>query len=214
MTAPAIRGYATTDDVAAFLGVTLTAPQVAQAAATIARAETWIDQATNRTFLSGPVIDETFFAPYHIDPPTVSTNYAAGWVPMGANLLLARTPVQSVEVVTGVPYLNVTPIVLIRDLEWEIRDLATGTVRLIVPTAYYQTRVSYTPVNACPADITQATIMLAATWLIPHLNPEAWQVDSFRLPDLEVRYAKGSNALGVPPEVQDVVDSYRFRSVG
>lgn len=212
LTAPAIRGYAQPEDVAAFLGLTFTPAQQLACAAVIARAEDWVDQETNRTWLSGPVLDETFFSPYGLDPPSFFTNYVSGWVPLGSALYLARTPVQSVEAIKGTGWLGSDEVTLVRNLDYEVRDLTNGLIRVTVPSAYYRIRANYTPVDACPPKVTQATVMIAATWMIPNLNPDAWQVESVALPDLKVTYAKGSNTLGVPPEVAGLLEPLRFRS--
>jgi hypothetical protein len=214
LTAATPRGYCTADDVANFLGITFTTAQLPHVNAIISRVETWIDQETNRTWLSAPVTQEAKFSPFGLDPPSFFTNYVSGWVPLGSAIYLDVTPVQSVERMQGVGWLDSVPLLLTNNLDYEVRDLKTGLLRLIVPSAYYKVLIDYTPVDACPLDITQAAIMEAATWLIPNLNPESWLVDRIQLPDLTIVYSKSSNTVMVPPEVDDIIGRYRFRSVG
>lgn len=213
LTAPAIRGYCQPEDVADFLGVTFTGAQLPHVLATIGRVERWIDEELNRTWLSGPIQAEAKFSPYGLDPPSFFTSYVAGWVPLGSAIYLNVTPVQSVERMQGVGWLNSDPFVLVRNLDYEVRDLPTGLIRLTVPSAYYKVMIDYSPVNACPGDITQLAVMVAATWLIPNLNPDSWLVDSVQLPDLKIVYAKASNSVNVPPECDEIIERYRFRSI-
>ena len=214
LTTIAPKGYCQPEDVEEFLGITFSDRARSQCRALIGRAERWMDEETNRKWLIGPVAQETFYSPYGLDPPSFFTGYVAGWVPLGAAIILKNPPIANVIQVDGTGWLDSVPLVLVNNLDYEFRDPDVGYVRLVVPSAFYRVRVTYAPQDACPADITQATVMLVATWMIPHLNPDSWLVDEIKLPDLDVRYSKQSNSVEVPAEIDEIIERYRFRAVG
>jgi len=207
------KNFCTADDIGVFLGRTFTAEQLQAINALIPRAERFIEQECNRQWSSGPVINETIFAPYGLDPPSFFTSSIAGWVPIGSAIFLKETPVQSVQRVQGAGWLTSPDVTLIEGQEWEVRDLEMGLLRLTVPSAYYRLKIDYTPVAACPPDITQAAIALVSTWLRPMLNPDTFGTSWYQTPDISVHFSSGASSLGVSEDIQAILDNYRFRVI-
>jgi hypothetical protein len=187
----AARGYCTADEVAAFLGLTFTAGQEAQAEALIERAEAEIDGATERGWLVGEQSDEVHY-------------------PLGRLIFLRYAPVESVEEITGRISLGGAETALTEEVDYEVRDLESGLIRLVT-LGYERLLVSYTPVDSVPGDIKQATIELVANRMQPSLQPNSYGLDSYSLPDLTVNFARSHVQAALPPAVQQVVERYRYR---
>lgn len=188
----AAKGYCTAALVAAFLGKTFTTDQTTQANSLIERAEAYIDNQTGRGWLVGAQTDEAHFLGQK------------PWV------FLRYTPVQEITAVTGRTAPGEDEAALTLDEDYEVRDLETGLIRLLV-SGYDRILVDYTPVATVPGDLVQAAIELVTNWLQPSLQPGTYGLDSYSLPDLTVRFSRAHVQEVVPPTVQQVIDSYRYR---
>ncbi len=191
----AAKGYCVAADVEVMLGRTFTAAQHNHAENLIERAEIWIDTYTNRGWLVGVQTNEAHFWPSFL-------------------VYLDYSPIDSVTSVNGRTDIGEAETALVVDDDYEVRDLATGLIYLVEPSAYDRIRVTYTPTAAVPADITQACIELAAAWLQPHLSPGSYGIDSYSLPDLTVRYARSHVQEVMPPTVRAILDAYRHPQAG
>lgn len=187
----AAKGYCAYTDVETFLGKTFTAGQQTHCNNLIERAEIFIDNETNRGWLVGAQTDERFYSPsFHI--------------------FLRYTPVTSITAVTGRAALAETETTLTANVDYEVRDLASGHISLVTPGSYDRVMVDYTPVASVPGDIKEACIELVANWMQPALQPGTYGLDSIQLPDYTVRYARSHVQEAAPPTVQRVLDRYRY----
>jgi len=187
----AAKGYCTAQDVADFLGKTFTAGQITHCNNLIERAEVDIDEETGRGWLVGVQTDERHF-------------------PINRLVFLRYAPVTSVASVTGRVALGEMEETLVSNEDYELRDPATGLI-LLMKSGYERLLVDYTPVNSVPGDIKQATIELVAMRMQPHLQPGAYGLDSYSLPDLTVNFARSHVQQAMPPAVQQVIERYRYR---
>jgi len=188
----AAKGYCTSADVEAFLGITFTAGQTAQCNSLIEQVEITIDGETNRAWLTGAQTDEAVFYP-------------------GYEVFLRYAPVASVESITGRAGLGNDEEALTVDEDYEVRDLDGGLVYVVRPGNYDRLLIDYTPVATVPADIKKACIEWVAVGLQPQLQPGSFGLDSYSLPDLTVRFSRSHVQAAMPPGVQQVIDRYRFR---
>jgi hypothetical protein len=185
------KGYCTVDDIAAFLGRTFTAAQLAQCDALIESAEIFIDEETNRGWLVGAQTDEA----HYISSQNVWLRYA---------------PVATVATVTGRSGLGETEETLTVDDDYEVQDLNGGLIVLTSPGNYDRVLISYTPVDTLPADLKQACIEIVSAWLQPSLAPGMYGLDSYSLPDLSVKFSRSHVQQPAPPMAQRVLDRYRY----
>lgn len=188
----AAKGYCTASDVESFLGVTFTAGQTTQCNNLIEQAEVFIDEETNRAWLTGVQTDE---AVYHPD----------------YKVYVRYVPLTSVEAITGRSGLGETDEALTVDEDFEVRDLESGLIYIVSPGNYDRLLIDYTPVDTVPADIKKACIELVAVGLQPQFQPGSFGLDSYSLPDLTVRFSRSHVQAAAPPTVQQVIDRYRFR---
>lgn len=191
----AAKGYCTTDDIEAFLAVDLTATQLSQAETLIEQAEAYIDGECNRGWLVGAQTDEAHYHP-------------------GYFLHLKYAPVASITAITGRAGLGQSEETLTADEDYEVRDLDSGLIYLVSPGNYDRVQVDYTPAASVPAEITRACVELVAAWLQPQLQPGAFGIDSYSLPDLTVKFNRSYNQVALPPTVQAILDRYRYRIHG
>ena len=188
----AAKGYCTSADVEAFLGITFTTTQTTQCDNLIEQVEITIDGETNRAWLTGAQTGE---AVYHPDYE-VYVRYA---------------PLTSVEAITGRAGLGEADEALTADEDYEVRDLESGLIYIVSPGNYDRLLIDYTPVATVPADIKKAVIEWVATGLQPQLQPGSYGLDSYSLPDLTVKFSRSHVQAAMPPGVQQVIDRYRFR---
>lgn len=188
----AAKGYCTVKNIADFLGLEMTAAQAVQCQSLIERAENYIDNETGRGWLVGPQTDEAHF------------------LGQGRWVFLRYAPVASVTAVTGRTGPGETEETLTLNEDYEVRDLETGLIRLLV-NGYDRILVDYTPVASVPGDLVQAAIELVANWLQPHLQTGSFGLDSYSLPDLTVKFARSHSQEVAPPLAKMVIDSYRYR---
>lgn len=185
------KGYCTFADVENLLGETFTEKQQVQCDSLIEAAEKYLDEKTNRAWLTGAQTDEA----HYIE---------------GQNIFLKYVPITSVEDLTGRAGLGESETSLTVDVDYEVRDLNSGHIVLENPGDYDRILVDYTPVATVPADIKQATIEIVAARLQPTLRPGMFGVDSYSLPDLTVRFARSHVQQAVPPYAQEVIDNNRY----
>jgi hypothetical protein len=193
----AAKGYCTADEVAAFLGKTFTPAQETNCDLLIELAEVEIDEETGRGWLVGPQTDEI----YYPSPPGSFWNNV---------VFLRYTPLLTIEGITGRTGPGEDETGLAADVDYEVRDPAAGTIRLL-NGGYERLLLSYTPVDEVPGDIRQATIELVATRIQPQLQPGTFGVDSYSLPDLTVNFSRSHVQAAFPPTVQRVLDRNRYR---
>lgn len=191
----AARGYTNPDRVAGYLGLTLTAAQVAQAGTLLEAAEAAIDEHCHRAWLLGTQTDETH------------------WGPFGPNLYVRYPPCTAITAVKGRSGLGASETVLVAGEDYEVRDLAAGRIWLAAPAVYDRLRVTYTPDAALPPDVALAATELVASYLVEHLRPESYGLESFRLPDLEVRIARWLRERELPPGVAARLAPHVFHRV-
>lgn len=143
----ASKGYATPDDVAAFLNNTLSPAQEALCDMAIEAAEGQIDYVTRHAWLETGPIQETLVQP------------------VGIRIQLAKPPLITVDEVSYVSWPGATSYPITEACGgWYLQSAKDGI--LIVPFAHhsYSVTVEYTPnTDPVPADIHLATIVQAAS---------------------------------------------------
>jgi hypothetical protein len=185
------HAYCTVNQVASFLGRTLTAGEQVEATRLITAATAEIDGETNRAWLQGAITNEAIYFPY----PAVWLRY---------------TPVASVEAVRARTGLEADEVVLTVNVDYEVRDLAAGLIVLTNPFPFQRVTVDYTQVADVPGDIEQACIELVASRLSAALYPGSYGVDSIQLPDYTVRYSRAHVQEAYPPNVARILARNRF----
>lgn len=185
----AVKGYCTVAQVAAIAGE-LNAAQAARAAQLIEAAEVHLDTQIGRGWLVGAQTQEATYSPAHF-------------------VFLHYWPVASVATVYGRSGVDAVEATLTATTDYEVESLASGRIHILYPHLYDRIRVTYTPDDAVPANVSQACAELAAHWLQPTLRPGTYGLDSYSLPDLTVRFARSHIGTAVPPFVENVIDYYR-----
>lgn len=191
----AAKGYTTTDLVAAELGRTLTAPQLAQCATLIEQAEAWIDHVTGGTWLlASTVTDELHYL-------TGQVVYLHRWpVAAIASLTVRQDGAQETDLVVGDDY--------------DILDGAHGMVMVRGFGRGTLLKVSYTTDSVVlPGDLARAATMLVAHWMLRSLDPDRQGLESYSVgSDLSVKFRTDSNG-GVPDDLLAMVRSHRVSIV-
>lgn len=184
----AAKGYCTHADVATFLGLTLTAGQQTYATSLLETVEQLVDAETGRGWLMGAQTNETYY-----------------WTEWPDSLIYLRyTPINTgvALVITGRTALGEDEETLVADTDYEVMDFAGGVIRLINPSEWNRIQVDYTPVATVPTPVRDATAEWVAALMQPMLRPDTYGVESFSLPDLSIKFAKGGAAAGeIPPGV-------------
>jgi hypothetical protein len=191
----AIKGYTNPDRVADYLGVSLTAAQIAQAARLIEAAEAAIDAYCGRAWLLGVQTDEAHYAPFT------------------SRLYVRYPPCSAITTVKARASAGDAETVLVSGEDYEVRSLEDGLIWLASPEAHDRIRVTYTPDASLPADVALAATELVASYLQPALRPDSYGLESFRLPDLEVRFARWQGGPDLPPGVMQRLGAYVFTRV-
>lgn len=189
----AAKGYTTKEKVAASLGLTFSAAQNAQCDALIPDVEAWVDQQTQRAWLTGAVTDELHPVKYCHD--------------LGAFVLVKNTPIASVESVkVRSASFSATDTSLVEGTGYVVRDVALGRLELLRSYVGHTARVSYTPVATLPGDLELAVTAIVAYFLAPALQQsDMTNVESYSLPDLTVKFRPGL----VPMQHRATVLSHR-----
>ncbi len=200
----AAKGYCTKADVAAYLGITLTAGQQTQCDDLILKAEARVDQMTRRAWLTGPQTDEIGLVRCDIERALgyIYTKY----YPIAS---VASVKVRS----TAFDATDTTLTANASSEGYQLYDLSSGLI--YVPRSYvgYISRVSYTPVATMPQDLELAVIQLVAHWLQAALQPETAGIESYSIgQDLTVKY-RSSAGYSIPSDVERVILSYRDRRI-
>ena len=181
------KGYTTKARVAQELGITLTVAQESYIDTLIEEVEGAIDAFCGRGWLTGAITDELYLMP-------------------GRNLELRHYPVASVQAVSGrMGAIADAWEVLTVNEDYEVVDLAAGY--LLLGQWWARVKVSYTPAATVPVEIKSAATAWVAMLFSPSLTAGQTGgivgVESFKLPDLEVKFGKGvsggSAAAGVMP---------------
>lgn len=142
------KGYASVDDLAAYMGMSFTAAQELIADLSIGTAEGWIDRATRHAWLEDSPITETIY------PSGVSYSR------------VAKPPVESFDSVSVVWGAGGTAVVLDGTCgQYTVRSLRDGILLLPFGIQHaYAINVVYTPTGEPPPDeVTLATLVLAAS---------------------------------------------------
>lgn len=188
----AARGYCTIDDVASWLGVTLSAEQAEQGDRLIEAAEVEMDGLMNRGFLLGTVTNERHEARFQVwlrNLPVTSITAVAGRVIDDPNEVWETIAPADYELISGV----------------------NGLMTVAGTWAYEVLRVTYVQTAVVPADLRQACAELVASKLQTTLNPALYGVDAVTLPDYSVKYNRAmTGAGGMPPNVAMVCERYRM----
>lgn len=195
----ASKGYASTAEVAAYLGLTFTSPQNTQADALIEAAELYVDRTTHRVWKVGATVTNEDH--YGLDGPYI-------W--------LRQPPITGVtSIVRRWSLADTSPLTLVAGVDYEVEDLPTGRISLrgvwdavsgewepwlLGSNPRY--RVTYTTANTVDADIALATKMLVAHWMRPLLEGIGSGIQSYSVGgELSVTYASAALQSGIPDEV-------------
>lgn len=198
-----MASYTDAAAISAYLAVTFTPEQAAQADLAAAAVTVWIDHRTGRTWqnASGSVVDEI----HQINNGAVYLEYR---------------PVIAVSEVHARPRGGSLAWELVDPSEYTLTDPAAGLLEFSSLTsvwgAQYDARVDYTStVTAPPADIAYAATTLVADMLFSTLHPESVGLESLALGqnDISLRYASAgadgtSSSSGAAWAVR-VIDAYR-----
>lgn len=183
--------YTTALLVERYLGGGLTSDELVQAHALIPAAEAFVNDTCHRQFGLGVQSNEAHYGPFIAD------------------LFLTYPPVTVVTSVTGRTSLGATETTLTVDVDYEVRDLAAGRLWLASPGSYDRLRVTYTPDTAIPAAVQLAATELVALALQTTRQPDAYGLRRYRLPDLEVEYAREMVAQAATPATLERLAAYR-----
>jgi hypothetical protein len=182
--------------VAAFLGMTFTTEEQAEATALIPMASALIDRETRRGWLVPPITGER----YNLTTPT---------------LYLKSHPITSVQsIVTRTQAIGDTLYTAIAGVDYEVFDLTLGQINF--SSGYHGPRavalVSYTPaLDTVPGDIALAATMIVANTMSNALLPDAFGVTEVRLGRLTgIKYDENAVTLSIPQQAQQILDSYRY----
>jgi hypothetical protein len=186
----AAKGYCTVTQVANLLGREFTAVQAAHCVALIERVEAMVDNYTNRAWLTGPQVDET----YHQPCP---------------NLFLRYAPVDTIAGISGRLTADSDYEALVSGEDYEVYNLEWGLI--IIKKRFDRVKISYTPVAGVPADIVQASADLVANLMQNNLRPDTYGLDSYSLPDLTVKFARSHTQEALTPTAAMILDGYRYR---
>ena len=189
----AAKGYTSAAAVAAYLGVTLTAAQITQCEALLEPAEQKIDAHCGRTFMVGTITAEQHKA-------------------HGPKFFLLNTPITAITAVVGVRDADGEETTLTADTDYRLLDAAAGELQIDEWASYDRFKVTYTCDAGLPAIVGLAAAVTVAAWLIPALTQMPNGVQSYKLPDLEVTYARrnGAAGLGLPPEAEGLLDDVKW----
>lgn len=190
------KGYALPADIGAYLGTTLTAPQLALASTYIASAEQYIDRSTRKAWLVPPITNER----YDLIKPV---------------LFLRWHPVASVgSVTTRTQAIGDLLYTAVLGVDYEVFDLSLGMINFSAGYSgpHAVAYVSYVPaLSPVPTDIFDATVMIVAAQMEFQLHPERFGVALDRLGPLETRYdagVRGGLAIPIPVRAQTILDNY------
>jgi len=188
-----VTAYTDAQQVAAYLGLTLTSAQVLQAGVLSDAATTWIDRYVGRTWQTvSPATDEQH-------------------VIVGDTVYLARRPVVAVTAVSTRLNIVGSTWTLLDSDEYELRDAANGRLLLMGwATHGLDIKVSYTHSGALPpADVQLAASMIAGSWLSQTLRPQTSGLDTIAVGQNDIALKFSTSRSDVPAEAVSILNAYR-----
>ena len=188
-----MTAYTDAQQVAAYLGLTLTSAQALQAGVLSDAATTWIDRYVGRTWQTvSPATDEQH-------------------VIVGDTVYLARRPVVAVTAVSTRLNIVGSTWTLLDSDEYELRDAANGRLLLMGwATHGLDVKVSYTHTGALPpADVQLAASMIAGSWLSQTLRPQTNGVSAIALGQNDINLQFSTSRSDVPAEAVSILNAYR-----
>lgn len=177
-----MTAYTNATNIAAYLGVTLTAGQVTQAGITAQAASDWIDGYLGRSWqAASPVSGEV---------------HAVN----GDRVYLDHRPVSAITTVeTRADVIGASYTALAAG-QYELLDPTNGVLQL-QGWGDYLARIAYTHTGtAPPSHIALAATMIAASWLHPTLNPSTAGIDSIAVGQNDVNVKFSKSVRDVPDE--------------
>lgn len=185
--------YTTAAQIAAYLGLTLTAAQQTQAGVLADAATAWIDRYTGRSWqIASPVTDEMHQL-------------------VGNTVYLDQRPVTAVSAVKTRSRYADAPLTTLDASQYELLDADNG-VLLILGWAGSGSLalVTYThTATAAPADVQLAASMIAASWLSQALRPNTQGIDQLSVGQNDVTVKFSSSRSDVPAEALALLMAYR-----
>lgn len=221
------KGYTTVDAVAGYLGQTMTADQESQAYSLMAACENFIDAETqgNGGWLNGPIVAEQYnafnqgheFFLRSVPVTSVESIYKrkakVGDTPI---LLTANTDYEVLDLKQGKILLSQTTMVYgslgygygygYGDPAWSpewgnIGGIALGAGVLLL--------VSYTPVQAVPATISQCATEIVAFWMNNNIHPERYGLTSLASADIKETYSQMLIAGCFPANIDRYFENFQ-----
>jgi len=188
-----VTAYTDATKIAAYLGVTLTAAQITQAAVVADAATLWIERYTGRSWqTASPIANELH---------TI----------IGDRVFLSHRPVVAVSAVkTRGSYEDATETTLTSD-QYELLDATNGVLLLEGWSSGDELAlVSYThTMTTVPADVGLAATMLASAWLSGSVVPGSIGAQSIAVGQNDVAITFGSGRTDVPAEALSILAGYR-----
>jgi hypothetical protein len=188
-----VTAYTDATKIAAYLGKTLTAPQIAQATVMADAATAWIDRYLGRSWqIASPVTDELH-----------------GLV--GDTVYLNQRPVAAVSVVkTRAEYAD-APSTTLDASQWELLDATNGVLRILGWAGVGALAlVTYTHTGiTVPADVGLAATMIASAWLGGSLAPGTNGVESIAVGQNDINLKFSASRSDVPVEALSILNGYR-----
>lgn len=213
--------YTSAANVAAYLGLTLTTTQTAQATALLPTIQTYIDTETRRTWTQPPITGEIYDLPNPYDAGVIQIDEAGypipsslqnGAQPPPTTIYLLSAPVASIELVqVRTRLVGDVPLTLQANIDYELQNPTTGELVFGLgyggPSAY--ALVSYTPLTPLPTDVALAATMLLAHWLRFSLFPERFGVQTERNGQRAYSYL-----TDIPDDVTHILRNARRTIIG
>ncbi len=183
----AAKGYTTIAEVAAYLGLTLSAAQEAEATSLILKAEAHVDRKTGRVWKVATVTAEQ----HDLEGPSV---------------FLRTVPVSSITSIVGTLDSSPLETALTADVDYWLLDPVAGELHVECWKSYDRIEVTYASNSSIPEELGLAATMLVAHWLTPALMPDSFGVEQMQAgSDLSVKFRPST----VPFTVQDIIKRYR-----
>jgi hypothetical protein len=188
-----MTAYTDATKIAAYLGVTLTAPQITQAGVLAQAASDWIDRYCGQSWQDdGSVSDELHS-------------------PVGDRVYLNNRPISAVSAVSTRQRIVGASWTLLGSSQYELLDAANG-VLLISGWASpgLDVKVSYThTATAAPSPVGLAATMIAASWLSPTMAPQTAGVSSIAVGQNDINVKFSEERGDVPAAALSLLAGYR-----
>lgn len=187
-----MAAYTDAAKIAAYLGVTLTSPQQAQAAIVAQAASDWIDQYKGRSWqIASPVTDER----HEI---------------LGDRLYLNNRPVTAVSAVKTRSYYPDLGVTTLDAGQYELLDGPNG---LLVISGWSRSGVlalvsyTHTATANVPSTIALAATLIAASWMAPTLSPQTAGVSQIAVGQNDINVKFSEQRGDVPKEALTLLGS-------